>query len=304
MTTSMTEQKRQNLPGGLWVVATPIGNLADLTPRARQALSEAHAILCEDTRRSAQLLSALTIGRPEGGLERVDAHATSGQIRKLVERLEKGENFALVTDAGTPGISDPGGPLVKAALEAGIRVTPVAGISAVAALLSVSGFGGTAFVFRGFFPRKRGERKKELELVRRSGAAGVWIWYESPNRIVEALEVFEGVSGRLIAGKELTKLHERLFAGEPAEVCRQVIEEVKREGEIGEWAFALELELESSELEEASEGAESSDWVKALECMLGARVPASDAARRVSHVFGAPRKIVYERALKISGKKE
>lgn len=133
---------------GLWVVATPIGNLGDLSPRAREALELADAILCEDTRRTARLAAALGISTP---LERLDAHAGPRAIEKAVKRLEAGESLALVTDAGTPAISDPGAALVAAARDAGVAITPFPGASAVMTLLSVAGFHETPFTFRGFF---------------------------------------------------------------------------------------------------------------------------------------------------------
>ncbi|MCM2279363.1 MAG: 16S rRNA (cytidine(1402)-2'-O)-methyltransferase [Oligoflexia bacterium] len=299
----MSEKKRQDLPPGLWVVATPIGNLADLSPRARAALEQAHAILCEDTRQGAKLLAAAGIGRPMSVLERVDAHASEAVLRARAERLRAGESLALISDAGTPAISDPGSALVALAHEAGVKVTPVPGPSAVPALLSVSGFGEAAFVFRGFFPRKQGEREEELARVSASRVARVFVWFESPNRIGETLELLAArmPAAEVVAAKELTKVHERLFTGRADEVFSAIREELLREGPRGEWCFAAKLpELAENN---SSEGDESSDWVKALRCLIDARIPASEAARQVSQHFGASRKMVYEKALRLSGKK-
>lgn len=306
-------KKRQDLPDlppGLWVVATPIGNLSDISDRARRALEHADRVLCEDTRRTSQLLEALGLEKPL--LERLDAYASSHKLTSVVEWLEAGENLALVTDAGTPAISDPGAHLVALAHERNVTVTPIPGPSAVTALLSVSGFGETLFSFRGFFPRKESERKDEVQEILEVCARGrirVNVWFESPQRIVEALEALHGGLGgfetRVCVAKELTKTFETVFIGSSEEVLVKVREHVSCEGEKGEWCFAVLLppvETLKSSVEQ------SSDWVKALQCMLeypGENPPiaASEAARRVSQYFGVAKKIVYEKALQISGKK-
>lgn len=303
MVCAMNETKRQVLPSslapkGLWVVATPIGNLDDLSPRAKLALQSADAILCEDTRRTAGLLSALGL---KTRLERMDAFASESRIDSFVARMVEGESFAYVTDAGTPAVSDPGASLVRRAREAGVTITPIPGPSAVIALLSVSGLEKTAFVFRGFFPRKQAERKAELELTLSTSVADVFIWFESPRRIADALSEIAGFfedrpeKTSLFAGKELTKIHESFFWGTAREVADQVRDEIEREGERGEWCFLLSLEGRPKE--------ESSDWVKALHCLLDAGVSASEAARQVSQHFGAGKKEVYEKALVATGKK-
>jgi 16S rRNA (cytidine1402-2'-O)-methyltransferase len=316
-------KKRQVLPlpqglvPGLWVVATPIGNLADISDRARQALAWASRVLCEDTRRTAQLLQALGIQRQEGGhfeLERTDAYATPERLKAVLRWLKEGESLALVTDAGTPAISDPGAHLVRLAHEQGVCVTPIPGPSAVPALLSVSGFGETAFSFHGFFPRKNSERIEAvqglLEVSAKSGTR-VHIWFESPQRIEEALQALQEGLGDLAsltqvcAAKELTKAYEKIFTGSAPEVLAQIRGHVATEGEKGEWSFAILLPPQES-LQSVSE--ESSDWVKALYCMIDktdgdSPITASEAARRVSQYFGTPKKLAYEKALRISGKK-
>jgi 16S rRNA (cytidine1402-2'-O)-methyltransferase len=278
----------------LWVVATPIGNLQDLSPRAREALGRAGAVLCEDTRRTAKLTAALSI---PARLERFDAHSGERRVRELVERLRGGEDLALVTDAGTPGVSDPGARLVSAAREAGVEVVPVPGPSAVTALLSVSGFGETEFAFYGFFPRKAGDRARALAEAAGTGPR-IGVWFESPERVGEALAaVAEAAPGAtVVAGKELTKLHERVFAGAAAAAAAAVHGELAREGAVGEWCFAVLFP-------ERAGAAESSEWVKALRLLLDVPLSASEAARRVSQVFGVNRREVYEAALALSGKK-
>ncbi len=300
------------LEPGLWVVATPLGNLSDISERARLALSHCSRVLCEDTRRTAQLFQAL--GLKGQAFERLDAYATTGKLETVLGWLEAGENLALVSDAGTPAISDPGADLVRLAHEAGVRVTPIPGPSAVTALLSVSGFGQTAFSFRGFFPRKTSERLEEVKVLLEVSSRAetyVYLWFESPQRIVESLEALveglghQATETRLCAAKEITKAFEKIFRGSAIDVLSQVREHVLENGEKGEWCFAVMLPPKQS-LQIHSD--ESLDWVKALHCLLDPAdgdppLAASEAARRVSQHFGAPKKLVYEKALKISGKK-
>lgn len=292
---------------GLWVVATPIGNLLDLTERARRALALANAVLCEDTRRTSRLMAALGIS---ARLERFDAHSRPGELERWVERLLQGENLAVVTDAGTPGISDPAAALVNAAREAGVRVVPVPGASAVTALLSVSGVLDPAFVFRGFFPRKAGERAQELAAIEAAQEVSrVFVWYESPERVVSALECLAShpalANSRLVVAKELTKLHERIFTATPEEVLGQVREEVEREGALGEWCLILEiLSAKPAAAGSSAQGTGlDSAASKALQCLVNLGVSASDAAREVSQSFGVPKKAAYEAFLRLSRKK-
>jgi 16S rRNA (cytidine1402-2'-O)-methyltransferase len=293
----MKIKKRQVLPPGLWVTATPIGNLGDLTERALQALESADAVLCEDTRRTSQLLSSLGLSRR---LERLDAHASDSKLAHVVQAMVEGKSFALVTDAGTPAISDPGGRLVRLARLAGVRVTPVPGASAVMALLSAAGFEETAFCFRGFFPRKTKEIEAELEAAASSRVSSVFVWFEAPARVRESLEVLARVApdARVVAAKELTKLHERILSGDAREAAEAVALEVKDEGERGEWCFAVRFAPRAAPGE-----AESSDWVKALRCLLEEGVSPSNSAKRVTQAYGIGKKIVYEMALTLSGKK-
>ena len=266
------------------------------------ALERADAILCEDTRRTSRLISALGLSK---SLLRMDEHAEEHEINRAIERLKKGESLAFVSDAGTPGISDPAAALVSAAHANQITVTPIPGPSAVVALLSVCGFQETAFSFRGFFPRKTADRKEEIQ-----GLSGVFVWFESPERIIESLELIAEVSpsAHAVAAKELTKIHEKLFSGDAPEVVKNVSEEIEREGKLGEWCFAIRFQSDSVESTDEtdvtiSDTAKSSDWVKALQCLVNVRVSASDAAREVSQTFGVPKKSVYEMALKLTGKK-
>jgi 16S rRNA (cytidine1402-2'-O)-methyltransferase len=294
----MNKTNRQVLPSGLWVVATPIGNLEDLTPRALRALQEAEIILCEDTRRTSVLLAAVGISASSHKLHRLDAHTGIKKIENYGESLQSGMSIALVTDAGTPSISDPGALLVAEAQKKGVRITPIPGVSAVATLISVSGFHGTSFTFRGFFPRKSEEQKQEIELAATCEASQVFLWFESPHRIVSSLQQVASLVPQVetVVGKELTKLHERLFWGDAASIAIDVKTEVDSEGEVGEWCFAVNFpKREKTET--------AGDWLKALKCVLTSGVSVSDAVKNVSQEFGVSKKMVYEAALEVSGKK-
>lgn len=295
----MNSTNRQVLPNGLWIVSTPIGNLEDITPRARWALEQADFVLCEDTRRTAQLLNALQIPNPPSRLKRWDAHQEFKNTSYWIEQLLAGRNLALVTDAGTPAVSDPGAVLVQAALEAQIRVTPFPGASAVLSLLSVSGFSGTSFTFRGFFPRQKSERKEELLKASKSEVSENFFWFESPHRILETLagirEFSESLQIRV--GKELTKLHETVFSGSASEVYLKIEKEIHTEGELGEWCLAIQFPVFNSD-ENLAPAA-----TKALKCLLDFGISASDAAKKVSQEFGIPKRDCYQAALVLTQKK-
>ncbi|MBM4376253.1 MAG: 16S rRNA (cytidine(1402)-2'-O)-methyltransferase [Deltaproteobacteria bacterium] len=197
--------------GRLTIVATPIGNLEDMTPRAVRALGEADVILAEDTRRTRALLTHLGIAGKR--VERLDAHVERHSVDRWVSRLEVGEAIALVTDAGTPAVSDPGSALVRAAAEHGREVVPIPGASAVTTALAASGFPGDRFRFFGFLPRKgsgRTELLAELEATEETA-----IFFESPQRVEHTLgELAVRMPEReAVVARELTKLHEELLRG-------------------------------------------------------------------------------------------
>lgn len=305
----MSSTKRQKIPaagpsGTLWVVATPIGNLSDFSDRAKEVLVQSDAILCEDTRRTSQLIAALKL--PSKSLERLDQHASDAKIAKILERLQAGESFALVSDAGTPGVSDPGPRLVSRAVESGVSVVPIPGASAVATLFSIAGVEETSFLFRGFFPKKGSERTEELRLASECEITRVFIWFESPNRIVEALESVNecsnslmGVDSRVfvVAAKEMTKIHEKYFHGDIETVLESVRKEILTEGPKGEWIFLTKFPPI------IKEDSKSSEWLKTLECLLAAEVSTSVAVKLVSQYFGEQRNKIYQQALKILEKK-
>lgn len=222
------------LAPGLYMVATPIGNLEDLGARALRILSQADWIAAEDTRETKKLLDSQGLSTP---LHSFHEYSTTRKTEELVARLAKGERGAYVTDAGTPGISDPGAELVKAALKANVQVHPIPGPSAPVTLLSASGFSGTAFKFHGFFPREKKEREALAAQMKREG--GIQVFFESPHRFRECLNTLAQhfPTAPLVVGRELTKRFETITRGEAAKVLDLLQNEEPR----GEYALALEL---------------------------------------------------------------
>jgi len=207
------------MPGTLFVVATPIGNLEDISMRALRVLREAAVIAAEDTRRTAHLLARYGIATPTTSLH---AHNEATKVPALLARLERGDHVALVSDAGTPTVSDPGRLLVDAASRAGIKVEPIPGPSAAIAALAVSGFAAESFMFAGFPPVKAKARAKWLERLRRTG--GVVVFFEAPHRILSTLEWLKETVGdvRASVGRELTKAHEQLVKGQISAVLQEI----------------------------------------------------------------------------------
>jgi 16S rRNA (cytidine1402-2'-O)-methyltransferase len=203
------------MAGTLYIVGTPIGNLEDITFRAVRVLREADLIACEDTRQTRKLLDHYGISRPV-----VSYHEHNEQARaaELVDKLRVGVNVALVTDAGTPLVADPGYRVVKAAIEAGVRVEPVPGPSALLAALAGSGLATDAFRFGGFLPPKHGQRRRMLETLEAEGSTIVF--YEAPHRIIDTLgDIAEVLGPRpVVVARELTKIHEEFLRGSAAEV--------------------------------------------------------------------------------------
>ncbi len=202
------------MAGVLYVVATPIGNLQDITLRALETLKTVDLIAAEDTRHTKKLLQHYGIETP---LISFHQHSGAGRIEQIIRRLQAGESVALVTDAGTPGISDPGGALVEAAHNAGIRVVPIPGASAVTAILSVAGLPAHRFRFEGFPPRKEGARHRFFENLQDEDAPVVF--YESPHRLLKTLQTAYDALGdcTVVVGRELTKQFEEIFRGKLSE---------------------------------------------------------------------------------------
>lgn len=223
--------------GKLYIVATPIGNSRDMSPRGRQILSEVDIIAAEDTRRSMVLLNKLEIRNKLVSNHKFNEY---GKAKYFIGELLSGKSVAVITDAGTPCISDPGNELIRAAVEAGIPVIGVPGCCAAVNALSISGFDLSSFLFYGFFPRENAERRKLLERLRR-GDTRTFAFYESPKRIMELVDFFmeAGADVRMCLCNDMTKLHEMSFRGSPAEVKEQLL--AKGNYDKGEYAVVIEV---------------------------------------------------------------
>lgn len=219
--------------GVLYLVATPIGNLEDITLRALRILKECDLVAAEDTRHSGQLLKHFGISKP---LLSYFAFNEAKRSEEIIERLKRGEKVALVTDAGSPGISDPGERVVKAALAAGFRVEPIPGACALVAGLTASGLATDEFHFIGFLPHKSGQRRKQLEAL--LGVAGTLVFYESPYRVEKLLtELTELLPKRkVVLARELTKKFEEFLRGTPA----QLLEVARKRNLKGEFVVLVE----------------------------------------------------------------
>ncbi|MDO4973490.1 MAG: 16S rRNA (cytidine(1402)-2'-O)-methyltransferase [Eubacteriales bacterium] len=224
--------------GTLYIVATPIGNSRDMSPRGRQILEEADMIAAEDTRRSMVLLNKLEIRNKLVSNHKFNEY---GKAKFFIRAMQEGQSVAVITDAGTPCISDPGNELIKAAVEAGIRVVGVPGCCAAVNALAISGFDLSSFTFFGFFPRERADRRKLVEKLRR-GDTRTFAFYESPKRILDLVDflIEEDVRCRLCLCNDMTKLHELTFRGTPVEVKEQLL--AKGNYDKGEYALVLEID--------------------------------------------------------------
>ena len=234
----MDEQKAT---GTLYIVATPIGNSRDMSERGREILSTADIIAAEDTRRSVVLLNKLGIrGNSLSANHKFNEY---GKAKWFIEQLASGKDIAVITDAGTPCISDPGNELIKAAVEEGIRVVGVPGCCAAVNALAISGFDLSSFLFYGFFPRENADRRKLLEKMRGADTR-TFAFYESPKRIMELVDflVESEAKLRLCLCNDMTKLHEMSFRGTPAQVKEQLL--AKGNYDKGEYAIVAEVEPE------------------------------------------------------------
>lgn len=276
--------------GRLYVVATPIGNLADLSPRARDTLAACALVAAEDTRHTGSLLSAAGIRTP---LKSLHDHNERQRIPELLARLAAGDSIALVSDAGTPAISDPGFDLVRAAAAAGIEVVAVPGPCAAVAALSIGALPTDRFCFEGFLPARATARRGRLEAL--AGEARTLVFYESPHRVVEMLEDCAAAfgAGRPAAlARELTKLHETLYRGTLAElVARGRSDADVARGEIV-------LLVAGAEPAAAPGGADGhgGELDRVLEVLL-AELPLKQAAHLAAQLTGARDNEAYKRAL-------
>jgi len=272
--------------GVLYIVATPIGNLEDITLRAIRVLKEADVIAAEDTRHTQKLLSKFDIHTP---LTSYHDHNKEEKAPVLVARLLEGKNVALVSDAGTPGISDPGYFLINLAVDQKIPVVPIPGATAAIAALSVSGLPTDRFVFEGFLPSKHTARMKRLiELAKEERTL---IFYEAPHRIMQALEDMQTVLGdrKAVLTRELTKVHEQVLRGRIPDVRRQ-LEAGSMKGE-----FTIIVEAAASGADRVNISAE--EYLKNL--ILHRGLPKKEAIAVAAHDLGVPKKEIYKIGLTI-----
>ncbi|MDI9233149.1 16S rRNA (cytidine(1402)-2'-O)-methyltransferase [Limnohabitans lacus] len=277
---------QQNHPAStLYVVATPIGNLADISLRALHVLQKVDVIACEDTRHTQQMLRAYGIDRPGSQLLAVHQHNEAEAAQTVITRLAQGERVAYVSDAGTPAISDPGARLAAAVRQAGLRVLPLPGASSVITVLSASGMTGeNGFVFTGFLPSKAGERQHAVQALVQESRAVVLL--EAPHRI-EALAQALGVLGerRITVGRELTKQFEQIETVAAQDLAAWLAEKPERQR--GEFALVVH---DSPVAETSGEG------LRVLQLLLP-ELPLKTAVKLAAEITGESKNVLYDQAL-------
>ncbi len=273
--------------GTLYIVGTPIGNLEDITFRAIKTLQKVDLIAAEDTRHTGKLLQHFQIETPQLSYHQ---HNEQSRIPELIEKLSQGKNIALVTDAGMPGISDPGYELVKACVEANISVVPIPGVTASITALSASGLPTKKFIFIGFLPTKIKLRQEQLEKL--SNSLETIVLYESPYRILQTLEDLEKVLGKdrkIVLARELTKLHEEFWRG----TVEQAIIHYQNHQPKGE--FTIVIAGAEPELPVLSEETIKQE----LQELFAQGISRSQASRQLAEKINLSRRKIYQIALKI-----
>lgn len=281
-----------NARGRLDVVATPIGNLSDLSPRAQEVLAGADVIAAEDTRHTRTLLQSIGVSRP---LVSLHAHNETSRVPELLARLAAGETVALVSDAGTPLLSDPGYELVREATRAGCEVRVVPGPSAITAALAVSGLPTDRFCFEGFLPPKAGERRARLNEI--AHEARTLVFFEAPHRIQECLDDLVAIFGaerRAAVARELTKAHETTYRGTLA----QLVDLAKGDANFARGEITIVVEGAP-----ASSNTVDSRFLERAVSLLLRELPPGRAASLAAQLVGAKRSDAYALALR-EGKAE
>jgi 16S rRNA (cytidine1402-2'-O)-methyltransferase len=282
----------EELAPGLYLVATPIGNLGDITLRALDILKHADRIACEDTRQTQKLLNHFAIVTPTTSYHQ---HNERQRATELIEALKSGARIAVVSDAGMPGISDPGSWLVEAAIAAGVPVFPIPGANAALSALIASGLSTEQFHFLGFLPEKAGARRTRLEelAAQPRDSAETLIFYEAPHRIVETLADLESVFGpglRVVTARELTKLHEEFLRGTVAEVRQQLANRDRIRGE-----FVLLVEASAKNLGAPGLGSQARETISAKIAGLQSEsdLDEKEALKRLARELGQSKSEVY-----------
>ena len=285
--TDQVTSANPSAPGTLFVVATPIGHMEDITLRAIRTLKEVELIAAEDTRQTRKLLTRYEVSTP---LLSYHDHNKERRTPALLDKLKAGNSIALVTDAGTPSISDPGHYLVRAVCRAGISVVPIPGASALIAALSVSGLPTDSFVFLGFIPRKPSKRKGFLERLKEEPRT--LIFFESPKRLLALMqEVLNQMGDRnAVVARELTKIHEEILRGSLSEILKVLSARAAMKGE-------CTLLVGGYEGGEASKRHLLVHDIRRLRLETGR--PLSDVVKQLAREYGLSRKVVYEEALKL-----
>jgi len=281
--------------GVLFLVATPIGNLGDLGVRARDTLRDASLLLAEDTRHTSQLLHACGITRAAGSVESLHEHNERARAERVVERLREGASVALVSDAGTPLVSDPGAALVRAAIDAGVEVVAVPGPCAAIAALCVAGLPTDRFTFEGFLPSKRNARREALRSL--ASEPRTLVFYEAPHRLQESLADMVqalGAARPAAVAREITKRFESVYRGTVATLAEQSL----RDPDMSRGEIVIVVGGATEQV--APEDAEVDQLLRALL----AELPVSQAAKVAARVSGRPRKQLYDRALALGSAPE
>lgn len=285
---TLSDSRKGELKGTLYVVATPIGNLDDLSPRAARTLASVDVVAAEDTRHSGRLLSHLGIQKRMVALH---DHNEKDRAAGILTELQAGRDVALISDAGTPLISDPGYVLVREARAAGHRVSPIPGPCALVAALSVAGLPTDRFLYVGFLPAKRSGRRASLEVL--SSEVATLVFYESPHRIMESVRDIADVLGsdrEIVLGREITKTFETFYSGSVADVLAEL--ERDPHGNRGEFVVMVR----GAAAQAGSEEAATMDVDRMLRVLL-AELPVKKVAKMASELTGLSKNELYQRAL-------